>query len=261
VKYYCFFTFLFVLCASYLKSQVILNPPIKVNKAFIAGEKLTYKMQYGLISAGYVELSLYKEEYQGKVVFHSVSMARTSGLAEKIYGVKDIYESWFYPENNMPYRHEFSVKEGRFKRHNKVTYDRSNNTVDSELSGIDTVPELILDLSSILYYVRRIDFSALKVGEVILLNMYFPDEVFPFYFVYNGKEDIKTKAGKISCIRLNPLVEVGRMFRSKDDLSMWLSDDGNLIPILIRLDIRIAGSIDLYLTAYEKTANPLLFNN
>lgn len=260
MKYILLFTFLFVLCTPYLKSQKILNPPIKANTAFIAGEKLTYKMHYGFISAGYVELSLYQEEYQGKVVFHSVSMAKTAGLADKIYGVRDIYESWFYPENNMPYRHEFKVKEGRFKRHNKVTYNRSNNTVNSELSGIDTVPEHILDLSSILYYVRRIDFSTLKVGEVILLNMYFPDEVFPFYFVYNGKEVIKTKAGKISCIRLNPLVEVGRMFKSKEDLSMWLSDDGNYIPILIRLDIRIAGSIDLYLTSYENTANPLVFN-
>lgn len=259
MKNYILLTSLIFFSSLYLISQEIVNPSIKANTAFIAGEKLTYEMHYGLISAGKVVLSLYEEKYRGKSVFHSVSMAKTAGVADKIYGVKDVYESWFYKESNLPYRHEFSVKEGRFKRHNKVTYNRINNTVESKLSGIHIVPELILDLSSILYYVRRVDYSKFKVGEVILLNMYFPDEVFPFRFIYDGKEVIETEFGKISCIRLNPVVEVGRMFKNSDDLTMWLSDDGNFIPILIRLDIRIVGDIDLYLTGYENTANPLVF--
>jgi hypothetical protein len=259
VKNYILLTSLILISTLNLNSQEILNPAIKTNTAFIAGEKLTYEMHYGLISAGKVVLSLHEEKYRGVTVFHSVSLAKTAGLADKIYGVKDVYESWFYQESNLPYRHEFSVKEGRFKRNNKVTYNRITNTVESKLSGHHIVPELILDLSSILYYVRRVDYSKLKVGDVLFLNMYFPDEVFPFRFIYDGKEVVETKFGNINCIKLNPVVEVGRMFKNKDDLTMWLSDDGNFIPILIRLDIRIVGDIDLYLTGYENTANPLVF--
>lgn len=243
-----------------VKSQTIVNPSIKPNTAFIAGEILTYEMHYGFISAGFTELSLNEEYYQNKWVYHSISLAKTKGISDKIYGVKDIYESWFDKESNLPIKHELRVKEGRYKRHNKVTYNRKNNTVNSELSGIHEVPEHILDLSSILYYVRRVDFSKVNIGDVIFLNMYFSDEVFPFRFVYDGKEIIESHFGKISCIKLNPVVEVGRVFKHKDDLTMWLSDDGNYIPILIRLDIRIVGAIDLYLTKYEHTANPLIFH-
>jgi hypothetical protein len=89
--------------------------------------------------------------------------------------------------------------------------------------------------------------------------MYFSDEVFPFRFVYNGKETIKTKLGKISCLKISPVVQVGRVFKNSDDLTIWLSDDCNFIPILIRLDIRVAGIVNLKLTKFENTANPLVF--
>jgi hypothetical protein len=74
-----------------------------------------------------------------------------------------------------------------------------------------------------------------------------------------GKEVIRTKFGKISCLKINPVVEVGRMFKRSDDLTIWLTDDGNRIPVLIRMDIRIVGSVNLKLAKYENVANPLAF--
>ncbi len=238
---------------------MIVNPPIKDNTAFIAGESLTYEMHYGIFLAGTTQLLLTEDIYNNKQVFHSFSIAQTAGLADKIYGVTDIYESWFDKETNLPYKDEIKVKEGRYERYNEVTYNRKNNTVNSKKSGIDTVPELILDLSSVLYYVRRVDFSKIKEGDVILLNMYFSDEVFPFRFKYNGEETIKTKFGKINCLKLSPVVQVGRVFKHSDDLTLWISNDCNYIPILISLDIRVAGTVNLRLTKYENTANALVF--
>lgn len=242
-----------------INAQEKLNPPVKSNTAFKSGEILTYQFKYGFVSAGIATLKLTQVDYQRKKVFHSVIRIETTGLADKIYGVKDIYESWFDQETNLPYKHIRNIKEGRYTKYNEVTYDRKGNSVNSKLSGIHVVPEKILDLTSTMYYIRRIDFSKFTQGDSLLLNMYFSDEVFPFHFIYYGKETIRTKFGKIKCIKISPRVEVGRIFKRPDDVSVWFTDDDNCLPVMVEMDIRIAGKVFLKLLEYENTANPVIF--
>lgn len=151
-----------------------------------------------------------------------------------------------------------NIRESHYEKYNEVTYNRINNTVKSKLSGIHCVPEKILDLTSTLYYVRRIDFSKLNEGDVIFVNIYFSDEIFPFRLVYMGKETIRTKFGKIRCLKISPIVEVGRLFKRPDDLTIWFTDDDNCLPVLVRMDIRAIGIVNLTLIKYENIVNPLI---
>ena len=73
-----------------------------------------------------------------------------------------------------------------------------------------------------------------------------------------GKETIRTKFGKINCLKLRPIVEVGRMFKAQNDLTIWFTDDENCIPVLVKMDIRIVGAVYLKLIQYENTANPFM---
>jgi hypothetical protein len=237
--------------ALYVDDHEVFTPAVKTNYAFVNGEKLTYQIKYGFVVGGITTLSLTDTVYDGKKAFHALAIGQTIGLANTIYGVKDTYESWFDPKNNLPFKSVRDINEGSYKNYNEVTYNRKSNTVTSKLSGIHEVPENILDLSSTFYYLRRVDFSNVIEGEVVFLNMYFSDEVFPFRLVYKGKETIRTKFEKISCIKLEPVVEVGRMFKKSDDLTIWLTNDGNRIPVLIRMDIRIVGKVKLKLVKYE----------
>ena len=239
-----------------VKAQELYIPSIKPNTVFKSGEKLSYQIKYGFIVGGTTTLSLEETEYKKKPVFHATAIGETTGLAEQLYGVKDIYESWFDKETNLPYKQIRNIKEGSYTKYNVVTYDRENNTVYSMLSGLHEVPEKILDLASTFYYLRRIDYSRVREGDVIFVNMYFADEIFPFHLRYMGKETLKTKFGKINCLKICPVVEPGRMFKSKDDLTIWFTDDGNFLPVLVRMDIRIVGSVILKLVKYENIVNP-----
>jgi len=254
-----FVLFLLLLSSFYIDAQEIFNPAIKPNTAFAAGETLTYQIRYGFIVGGITTLSITDAVYKKKEVFHAVAIGETTGVADKVYGVKDIYESWFDKETNLPYKQIRNIKEGHYKNYNVVTYDRQNNTVHSKLSGVHEVPEKILDLSSTFYYLRRIDFTKINEGDIIFVNMFFSDEVFPFHLRYRGIETIKTKFGKISCIKISPVVEVGRMFKSPDDLTIWFTNDDNRLPVLVKMDIRIVGSVFLKLTKYENILNPMVF--
>jgi len=93
---------------------------------------------------------------------------------------------------------------------------------------------------------------------VLFVNLYFGDEVSPFYFIYKGKETIRTKFGKIKCIKICPVVETGRMFKTSHDLTVWFTDDDNFLPFLVQMDVRIVGEILLKLTQYENIASPMV---
>ena len=258
IKVRIIFLFLILLKALYADAQEIFTPPIKPNTAFIDGEILTFQIRYGLIVGGLTTLSITEDDYNDKPVFHSLAIAQTTGLAEKLYGVVDVYESWFDKKTNMPYKEIRNIKEGHYKHYNEVTFDRGKNTINSKLSGVHEVPEKILDLSSALYYIRRIDFSKINEGDVIFVNMYFADEIFPFRLRYKGKEIIRTKFGKMSCLKISPVVEAGRMFKTQDDLTIWFTDDGNYLPVLVRMEIRVVGAVILKLIKYQNIVNPLI---
>ncbi|NEW85071.1 MAG: DUF3108 domain-containing protein [Mariniphaga sp.] len=252
-----FLLLLLLISSLYIDAQEIFNPAIKPNTAFMAGETLTYQIRYGFIVGGTTTLSLVDTVYKNHQVFHAMAIGQTTGVADKLYGVRDIYESWFDKETNLPYKQIRNIKEGHYKNYNEVTYNRNNNTVNSKLSGVHQVPEKILDLASTFYYLRRVDFSTIKEGDILFVNMYFSDEIFPFHLRYRGKEIIKTKFGKIRCIKISPVVEVGRMFKSPDDLSIWFTDDDNRLPVMVKMDIRIVGAVFLKLVKYENILSPL----
>jgi len=240
-------------------SQKLVVPTLKSESAFKNGEKLNYQIRYGFITGGTTIISLAEDTYDNKKVFHAIVTAHTTGMAEVVYGVKDVYESWFDKKTNLSYKQIRNIKEGNYIQYNEVTYNRKNNTVNSKLSGLHSVPKNIIDLATTLYYIRKIDFSKVENDDLLFLNIYFADEIFPLYFRYSGKETIRTKFGKISCIKISPVVEVGRMFKTPDDVIIWLSDDINSIPVLIEMDIRIVGKIHLKLMSYENVMNPLHF--
>ncbi|MCK9411354.1 MAG: DUF3108 domain-containing protein [Prolixibacteraceae bacterium] len=250
-----------LLKVSQSNAQEISNPPLKMATPFSSGEKLTYQVKYGFIVGGFTTFTLSDTIYKNKPVFHAMAIGQTSGIANMIYGVKDIYESWFDKENTLPYKQIRNIKEGRYTQYNEVIYNRRDNTVQSKSSGEHQVPEKILDLCSTFYYIRRVDFSKMTEGDILFVNMYFGDEVFPFHLRYIGRETIRTKNGKMNCIKIRPIVEVGRMFETKDDMTIWFSDDDKCIPVLVRMELRIVGAVILKLVKYENVNDAMANGN
>ncbi len=239
------------------KAQKVIIPNFKKDIVFSAGENLTYQIRYGIIVAGITRFSLTDTLYQGQPVFHAVAIGQTTGLADKLYSVKDIYESWFNKKSTLPYKQIRNISEGKYDLYNEVTYNRKNNTVTSKLSGVHAVPAKILDLTSAFYYIRRLDFSKVDEGDTISINMYFADAIYPFQFNYLGMETVKTKFGMMNCLKICPIVEVGRMFKNNDDVTIWFTGDKNCLPVEIKMDIRNVGTVHLKLIEFENISNLL----
>jgi hypothetical protein len=251
------FVLLFLYC--FVAGYGQFKPVASDEKPYKPGEKLSYIIKVGPIIGGIASLTLRQVTYDNKVVYHSRGEGKTVGIAEKLYSVKDVFESYFDTQTGLPYKLVRDVKEGSYKKHEEAFFDRVNNTAYSmRLDTTIQVPPDILDMISLIYFIRILDMSQVKPGDVLKTVTYFDDELFPFEIRYKGKEDVKTKFGKIKCYRFDPVVEPGRMFDSEDDMTIWLSADKNIIPVKVRFDLLVA-SLRMELDQFANLKYPLMF--
>ncbi|NBC81946.1 MAG: DUF3108 domain-containing protein [Bacteroidetes bacterium] len=218
---------------------------------FKPGEKLIYNIHYGFINGGQGEITIQKKYYKGEPVFFASLLARSTGLADKLYKVEDRYESYFEPVTGYTLKAIESLKEGDYRFYNEAHYNRADSTVYSMKSdSIYNAPGDILDMIGLLYYIRRMDLENLESGQYIDINTFFDDEVFPFDFRYKGIEKVETKLGSFRCYRFDPVVGTGRDFKNDDDMKVYLSADKNKIPIRVKFNLLI-GSLKCDLVEYH----------
>ncbi len=225
--------------------------------SFRDGEKLTYSMKYGFIHGGDASLTLRKTVYNNRQVYHARAYAKSVGITDKLFKVEDIYESYFDPLTCLPYKSIRNISEGGYKYYNEVTFAHKDSSLYSQKSGHFEIPPDILDMVSSLYFLRNMNLDTLKNGDVINIVTFFGDEIFPFPLRYRGHETVKTRLGRYLCHRFDPVVEVGRIFESEDDMTIWISADGNKVPIRVRFDM-IVGGVLCDLSAYENLKYSLI---
>lgn len=229
------------------------------------GEKVSYQIKYGLVGSGLATLEIKEAFYQGKLVWHAVGRGHTTGLADALYKVRDSYESYIDPENDLPVFSIRNIQEGRYRKYNEVGFDqtaRSDSTmIFSDLSGSHTGPKGLLDLLSCFYWFRKYYLAAsdtLVPGDTFMMMTWFSDELYPIILKYKGKETIRIMSRKLECYRFNPVTEVGRVFKTEEDMTLWFTADENFLPVKIRFDIFV-GAFHVDMTNYEGLRVPLNF--
>ncbi len=226
------------------------------NNAFAAGENLIYKVNYGLIHGGYASLKTGLEQIGYDWYYSAVAQATTSGLIGALAKVKDRYESYFSIATGLPIRAVRDIRENDYRKFNEVIFVRDKNIVRSLTTGEQKVPPGTLDILSAFYYARRHIFTHnLKKNEVINLTTFFDEELYIVKIKYKGSEKVRTKFGKIKCLRFGPVLGKDSPFEKEKDLRVWFSDDGNFIPVKIRLKVGIS-NVKVDLIKYTGLKNP-----
>lgn len=220
------------------------------NNHFAPGERLRFVLYYGFIDGGYVDAELNKVVFEGKELYHSKMLAYTIGIADKLYKVRDEYQAWFDPSSILPSKSIRDIHEGRYTKYDVVRYYHSDLKVVNLDRDTFAITADIRDMVSVFHYIRNLDYKKMKYNELIKINTFFDNEIFPFDMRYRGIEKVKTRMGTFDCIKLVPYVEPGRIFNTEEDMTIWLSNDSNRVPIRVRMDLKI-GSIKCDLIEYS----------
>lgn len=227
-----------------------------------AGETISFRIHYGFLTAGNATLSTTKTSYKGQPAFYVKGVGRTSGAAKAFFKVEDIYESYI-SENKEPLFYVRNVSEGSYTQHLQSTFNTSNNTlvlVDKKHTDRPAktikVPNDVQDILSCFYYLRSVD--NLKVGTVLKMSVWIDDELFPFQLKVAGTEKITTKFGKINCLKIIPSVISGRVFKDKEGVTMWVTNDQNRVPVLIKAELAV-GSLKASIDNFTNVKYPMKF--
>lgn len=239
------------------------NLSAQQKKSFASGERLKYEIHYGFIRGGEAILAIREAMYEGKTVNNLYLNGKTVGLASALYLVDDTYQSFTDTQTNWPLKSIRDIHENRYKHYSTQTFDHISRKDSSICTGSKIGKVVVVkgcqDILSAVYYLRSIMVDRKpKPDERFIVDTYFTDEKFSLIVRFKGYEKINTEFGKIECMKFMPEVLTGRVFKSKDDMTIWFSNDNNFIPIKIKFEIFI-GSVSCDLTEYNGLLYPLTY--
>ncbi|WP_423738473.1 DUF3108 domain-containing protein [Christiangramia lutea] len=225
-------------------------------QAFQSGEWFKFRIHYGMFNASYATLEVTDSQLNDKPVYHVQGRGRSTGLLSLFFKVDDDYQTYIDKRTGKPYKFIRKINEGGYTKDLEIDFDHRDNEAHVLNRKTNTrktysVPTNVHDMLSSFYYIRnQIDRDDLKPGEEMRLNMFLDDENVDFKLVFLGREVIRTKFGKVATLKFRPYVLAGRVFKEKESLTFWISDDKNKIPVKIEADLAV-GSLDADLEAYK----------
>lgn len=257
-KFILLFT-LFITTISFGQSVKNVIPENKF--AFQSGEWLKFRMSYSnFLNAGYSTIEVKGTSNKGKEAFHILGKGKSTGLVSLFFKVEDDYQTFMYKETLKPYRFIRKINEGGYTKDQEIFFDHDNklatvNNYKHKTVEKHKISSDIQDMLSALYFLRNQDISNLKKGDNIELQMFMDDEITIFKLQFLEKEIIKTKFGKVKAIAFRPLVQAGRVFKEQESVTVWVSDDANKIPLLIKASLAV-GSLRADLDSFKGLAHP-----
>lgn len=232
--------------------------PVKAEPVFQPGEVLKYKLKYGFITAAEGTLKVLNSDmkFENKPTYRLSVDGRTSGTFDVFYKIRDHYDSYIDQETLTPYFYQENIREGSYKRTDKARFNQKTRKVVSNRGTFTGPTNQTFDLVSAYYFSRSLDISKMKAGDKFKLNYFLGDEISQLEIAFAGREVIKTNLGKIRCLKFSPSIQPGRIFRKDSKLYLWITDDGNRVPVKAQVEI-LVGAVTMEISSAEGLKYPL----
>jgi Protein of unknown function (DUF3108) len=254
-------------------APMALTTPVQAQKTysaddlpFQAGEELTYKIYYNWnfvwLSAGEVTFKVWDNGAQ----WHYQAFGKTYSSYEWFFVVNDQYESWVDKGTLVPNFSERSVNEGDYHIYEKIQFNQSAKKIsvwrapkrgDTETRTEHAITKQVYDVLSSLYWLRSSGFESRGTGAIERFNIFMDQAEYPLQMKYLGRNPNKKvhNMGRYKTMRFQPTVIAGNVFNEDAQMSVWVSDDRNKIPVLIESPVSV-GSVKVVLKSYKNLKYP-----
>jgi hypothetical protein len=232
-------------------------------KHFTKGERLEYKVHYGLVNAGEAVMEIEENLYRinNKPCFKIDVYGKTVGIFDFVHKVRDNWGAYIDTSTLVPQKSYVYLEEGKYRKYEVVTFNHpkkiasvgkfdKNNKKEVERSDYP-VPQDVMDLIGGCYFLRTLDYDSYQIGETLAIPAFFGDKIYDFKVKITGKESLKTKLGEFPAIVLSPVIPENKLFDGENPVTIWVSDDKDRIPLKIQAKLWV-GSIDIDLKNIEK---------
>jgi len=243
---------IFILLAFFTNCNFAQNKKYRTveNKAFTLGEKLTFSVNYGFVTAGTAVMQIPKiKNIFGRKSYKIDFKVSTTPTSDVFYKVRDRYATYLDVEGLFPWRFEQHIREGKYSRDFSAFFDHRIGKVRTS-EGSFNIPDYVQDMISAFYFVRTIDFKLFNPEDTIHLFNFYKDKTYPLDIIYRGDEVVDVDAGTFNCIVVEPRIKRGGLFKSEGSILVWLTNDEIKMPVKVKSKI-VIGSVDIDLIKYE----------
>ncbi|MFY7740114.1 MAG: DUF3108 domain-containing protein [Flavobacterium sp.] len=223
-----------------------------------SGEKLVYAGSYnmsGLMTQlAQVTMSTETQNTSKNTYLHLNCELATFSKWDKFFKIRDIYEAYVNPTTLKPSLYKRSVDEGGYTKKEKYVFKGNSVTSTSkkrnnpETTRTFNIGASTLDVVSLLYKVRTIDFSKMKSGQTKSFTIVFDEKEIPVTLKYMGTESVNAgNLGQKECYKLSIGAKTNKL-KGTDKNLIWLTADAKKVPALMKFSIPV-GTGQLTLTS------------
>ncbi|MFO7940288.1 MAG: DUF3108 domain-containing protein [Bacteroidales bacterium] len=232
------------------------------HRSYQAGEHIQYRAVYNWgvlwLNAGTVDFYVSDTTFKGEKALKFESIGRSYPSYDWFFKVRDTFISIVPHSSSQPLFFTRKTSEGGYKVNNWVDYNYSDKELvaktenSDKKASIDTIPMLndVYDVISGVYRTRNISFERCRINDTIPISMIIDGVVEKLYLRYLGREVLKTRDGRsFRTIKFSSLLVKGTIFKGGEDLTVWVTDDRNRIPIMVEAKILVGNVKALFVDA------------
>ncbi len=239
--------------------------------AYQAGEKMSFSIHYewGVIDSdvGWANVVLDTLRVNGVKSFHCSVYGSTTRLYDLFFPVRENFQSWFSYDGLRPLRFTRDTHEGKYTARNTYVYRRDGFSGSHIMADVYTssrgdrslelpLDDCTFDLPSLFFFARNMDFDAVVQDVKYPMTFAIDDDVYNVYFIMRGRETIKVRGlGTVRTVKFSAKLISGNVFTGEEDLSVWITDDENRIPVLFEAPI-LVGVASGRLTSWSGLKHP-----
>lgn len=194
---------------------------------FPVGEKLFYRLYWGIIPVGSAELSTAWTNMNGRALLALRVTAKTGPIVATIYPVEDFIESIVDPGTFLPVEYTQRLREGRHRRHDYTVFYHSGGVARWVSKRTGKTRDIPIDRDTrdalcLMYYMRA---KGLDVGESARFRVLVDNKLYDLTVRGVGYENIELEDKKIRCLKVEPQARFGEIFVRKGRVWLWFSAD------------------------------------
>lgn len=227
------------------------------NKAFQAGEKLSFTASYNMsgLMTNIAEVKMETSEVSTSktTLLRLKCTATTYSKWDNFFKIRDIYESYVNPRTLTPYLYQRDIDEGGHYKFEKYTFNHKTKTVKSfrrqksknfesgfwDRNDNVSISSGTKDLVTTIYHIRNLDIHKATVGSTDTFTVIFDNEETKVSITLLGKETINTNIGSKECYKLAISIHGSDVLKGKNANVLWLTADENKIPVFAKFKIAV----------------------
>ena len=233
------------------------------NTHFGKGEHIEYSLGYAFMNAGEANIDISDKLYSvnDRPCYRIDVYGKSIGTLEAITRIRDFWRSYVDTSAIITHRFYRNIQEGNYRKEETTLFKPTELIAQiNDENGTRNVktPANVQDMVSGFFFIRTLNFENYRENDIIKVPGILEADVYNLEIMFLGKQEVKTKFGKIDTYVLSPIMPENQLFRGKHPVKVFVSDDANRIPVKIQADM-LVGAVEVDLKAYKNLKHKMKF--